>query len=97
MHHVHHSSAGALKPVWGYKHSLCARLTHLCGLKARNYIMQETAIEEQKTSGTMKGFKNYSPVATNLSVFAEGYFEDFLGMVLYSGILSIFLIWKYNL
>lgn len=69
----------------------------VCGLKARNYIMQENAIEEQKVSGNMKGFKNYGLVATNLSVFAESYFEDFLGMVLYCGISSIFLICRYNL
>lgn len=37
--------------------------------------MQETAIEEQKTPGNAKGLKNYGSVPTNLSKFAEGYFE----------------------
>lgn len=59
--------------------------------------MHGTSIEEQKTSGNVKGLKNYGSVATNLSVFAEGYFEAFLGTVLHCGILSIFLIWCYNL
>lgn len=59
--------------------------------------MQETATEEQKTPGNAKGLKNYGSVPTNLSTFAEGYFEAFLGMVLHCVILSILLTWRCNL
>lgn len=36
--------------------------------------MHGTSIEEQKTSGNVKGLKNHGSLATNLSVFAEGLF-----------------------
>lgn len=44
--------------------------------------MQETAIE-QKMLGNVKGWNDYGSVPTNLSAFAEGCFETFLGMVLH--------------
>jgi len=59
--------------------------------------MQETAIEEQKTPGKEKGLKSYGSVPTNLSSFAEGYFEAFLGMVLHCVILLICFIWRCTL
>lgn len=74
---MNHSSDGALKPIWGYKHSVYASLMQLCGPKPRSYIMQEIVIEEQKTFGNVKCLKNHDSVLTNLSVFAEGFLKPF--------------------